>query len=159
MTNNVALTFSVGDTTLRFTISIEQDKLELVTLNIILSVVRYADSSHAINDLCRHHWHGDRDRGNQVYSHWFLRGAHNQRAPAELEGQACCRAYGGRQWFPQRTHPRYEKRVLEPHSLSQTASKEPLPWKQEICNHVSPCDLLDCWRDDMELNLGRDVPK
>ena len=39
MTNNVGLTFSVGDTMLQFTISIEQDNLELVTLNIIFSVV------------------------------------------------------------------------------------------------------------------------
>ena len=37
MTNNVGLTFSVGDIILRFTISVEQDKL--VTLNYIFSVV------------------------------------------------------------------------------------------------------------------------
>ena len=36
MTNNVGLTFSVTDTISRFTISIERDQLELVTLNIIL---------------------------------------------------------------------------------------------------------------------------
>ena len=52
-----------------------------------------------------------------------------------------------------------KKEFFEPHSLSQTASKEPLPWREEICitsHHVI------CWtvgRDDMELNLGRDVPK
>ena len=39
MTHNVGLTFSVGDTTLRFAINIEQ--LEFVTLNILLSVVTY----------------------------------------------------------------------------------------------------------------------
>ena len=39
MTNNVGLTFSVGDTTPWFTISIEQDKLDLVALNRIFSVV------------------------------------------------------------------------------------------------------------------------
>ena len=38
MTNNVGLTFSVGETILRFTITIEQDKLELVTLNIIFTI-------------------------------------------------------------------------------------------------------------------------
>ena len=38
MTNNVGLTFSVGDAIPRFTISIEQDKLQLVTLNMIFSV-------------------------------------------------------------------------------------------------------------------------
>jgi hypothetical protein len=38
MTNNVGLTFSVGDTTPWFTISIEQDDLELVTVNIIFIV-------------------------------------------------------------------------------------------------------------------------
>jgi hypothetical protein len=36
MTNNVGLTFSVSDTISQFTISIERDQLELVTLNIIL---------------------------------------------------------------------------------------------------------------------------
>ena len=39
MANNVGFTFSVGDTTLRLTISIEQDKSELVPLNIIFRVV------------------------------------------------------------------------------------------------------------------------
>ena len=39
MSSNVGLTFSVGDTTLQFTISSEQEQLELVTLNIIFSVV------------------------------------------------------------------------------------------------------------------------
>ena len=39
MTNTVRLIFSVGDTTLQFTISMEQEKLELVILKIIFSVV------------------------------------------------------------------------------------------------------------------------
>ena len=39
MTNNVGLTFSVGDTILPSTISIEQRQLELMTLDIIFSVV------------------------------------------------------------------------------------------------------------------------
>ena len=45
MTNNVGLTFSVGDTILQFTItSIEQEKLELVILNTInFSVVLSGD--------------------------------------------------------------------------------------------------------------------
>ena len=38
MTNIVRLTSSVGDTKPWFTISIEEDKLELVTLNIIFNV-------------------------------------------------------------------------------------------------------------------------
>ena len=38
MTNNVGLTFSVGDTTPWFAISMEQKQLESVTLNIIFSV-------------------------------------------------------------------------------------------------------------------------
>ena len=38
MTNNVGLSFSVGDTIPWFTISIEHKILELVTLNIIFSV-------------------------------------------------------------------------------------------------------------------------
>ena len=37
MTNNVGFTFSVGDITPRFTISIEQNK-KLLTLNIIFTV-------------------------------------------------------------------------------------------------------------------------
>ena len=39
MTNNVGLTLRVGDTILWFTISIEQNRLDLVKLNIMLSVV------------------------------------------------------------------------------------------------------------------------
>ena len=38
MSNNVGLRFSVDDTTLRFTISVEPRQLELVTLNIIFNV-------------------------------------------------------------------------------------------------------------------------
>ena len=37
MTNNVGLAFSNGDTIPWFTMSIEQDNLELVTLNIIFN--------------------------------------------------------------------------------------------------------------------------
>jgi hypothetical protein len=40
MINNDGVTFSIGETIPRFTISIEQDKLELVTLNIIFSVLQ-----------------------------------------------------------------------------------------------------------------------
>ena len=39
MTNNVELTFSVGDIIAQFTISIEARQLELVTLNIKFNVV------------------------------------------------------------------------------------------------------------------------
>ena len=39
MTNNVGLTFSVGDTTRWFTLRIEQEQLELVTPNITFSVL------------------------------------------------------------------------------------------------------------------------
>jgi hypothetical protein len=39
MTNNVGVTFSVGDTTPWITIDIEARRLELVTLNMIFSVV------------------------------------------------------------------------------------------------------------------------
>ena len=38
MTNNIGLTFSVGDTIPQFTNSIDQGQLELVTLSIIFSV-------------------------------------------------------------------------------------------------------------------------
>jgi hypothetical protein len=40
MINNDGVTFSIGETIPRFTISIEQDKLELLTLNIIFSVLQ-----------------------------------------------------------------------------------------------------------------------
>ena len=46
MTLNVGFTFSVGDTTPRFTISIEQDQLELVTLNIIFSHMFPRSTNH-----------------------------------------------------------------------------------------------------------------
>ena len=46
MTHNVGFTFSVGDTTPRFTISIEQDQLELVTLNIIFSHMFPRSTNH-----------------------------------------------------------------------------------------------------------------
>ena len=46
MTSTIGLIFSVGDTVLRFTISIEQDKLELVTLTIIFGVVNDATSNN-----------------------------------------------------------------------------------------------------------------
>ena len=41
MTNNVGLTFSVGDVIPWFRISIEQRQLELVTLNTICTVVSH----------------------------------------------------------------------------------------------------------------------
>ena len=50
MTNNVGTTFIVGDTILWLTISIEQDNLDLVTLNIVFTV-KPVDSSLRDNRL------------------------------------------------------------------------------------------------------------
>ena len=41
LTNNVGLRFTVGDTLLRFTISVGEDNLELVTQNTIFNIVSY----------------------------------------------------------------------------------------------------------------------